>query len=250
MSKTIIIFAQPKSSRNLLCEILESFPRLRVLNEFFSTYDCADPDTLLFLNKEERIEFSHKFKTNNDTASLIDAITENPKEALELINQLDTRPKVIKIHNHHLSQFKLHFLFDLEDTIFITVKRKNRLKRFVSHMQAGKIQKWFKVDTSDVKILTTAEDFIKEEYKCVTYWEQVNSSLDKLGKNRLKLFYEDDFENLNQLEVLKKLQRYFSENNLTLEIDIKPITFFKQNNRNPKDVIGNWDWVKKNLGFD
>jgi hypothetical protein len=251
MSRLIIIFAEPRSGSNLLCEILECFSGLRVLNEFFSTHvSNSNPDSLLLLMDHERVRFSEEYNVPNETIPLIEAIRANPQRSLAIMDELDPRTKVIKIQRHYLDQFNLYFLFDLDDAIFITVKRRNKLRRFTSFMQAGKIEKWFKVDTSELKILTTADEFIKDEYSSIIYWEKVEKNLKSRNRTNLHLVYEDDFEHYDLDTILNRLQEYIKSNGLELDIVKKPITMFKQNNSRPQDVIGNWDWIKQNLGFD
>lgn len=251
MSRLIVIFAEPRSGSNLLCEILECFPGLRVLNEFFSTHiSNSDPDSLLLLKDHERVRFSEEYNVPNKTIPLIEAIRSDPQRSLAIMDELDPRPKVIKIQRHYLDQFNLYFLFKLPDAIFFTVKRNNRLKKFVSFMQAGFIEKWSKVDTSNVKILMTSDEYIKDEYTSVVYWDKVKENLKINNKIPYALTYEYDLEFYKLDYFLNKLQTYFKTEGLDLEIVKKPITTFKQNKSKPEDVIEHWKWIKLELGVD
>jgi LPS sulfotransferase NodH len=201
MRNNIVILCEARTGSNFLCELFYCFEPINVLGEFF-------------LESEDK----------------------NPVYAFD---ELQDTNHVIKVINTQISEYNLDFIFNTPNTYYIILERTNKLEQMASLKIAQKLQKWYGVDTSDMKIHidpTEYENFCMSSIQNYAYLKSKTS-----GKNVLEINYEDDLLNIDLSKTLSKIHNWLQEHDILLNYtEFIPKYNKKQNNNSIQDMILNY----------
>lgn len=239
--KIILMFCEPRSGSNVLCESMIMWDPMLVMWDFFAPFPPG-------------------FSTNNKTKDLeFDALADAylTKDELEITNCLQTSPRdgllsllrrsgkniVIKIHSWHLRELTLDSLFLIPETEVIILERRDVLKQYVSYIKAGKIGQWRYADTSDIKVEVDPYAYRLFVHETSAWYQKVRQSCDQHGKNRLELTYEDCLEMIStsQDPLISRIEPWFSSVGITATRNgYTPNRLKKQDLSKPEISITNW----------
>ena len=190
MRNNIVVLCEARTGSNFLCELFYCFEPINVLGEFF-------------LETEDK----------------------NPVYAF---NELKDTNHVIKIINTQITDYNLDFMFTMPNTHYIILERTNKLEQLASLKVAQNLQKWYGVDTSDMKIHIDPieyENFCISSVQNYTYLRKKTSD-----KNVLEINYEDDILNIDLPNTLHKIHSWLGEHDISLNYtNFVPMYNKKQN---------------------
>jgi len=251
--KLIIILCEPRTGSNLLNEALNLYAPMRTINEFFLNlgfYVREDfvPDDLphkTLLKKEERIQLFDFLKVEQENyPELIKKINITPVDALLKLYEVTQSNLVVKIHKHQLEELHLHELLHLPYTEVILLERTSRLHSHVSILKARQFDKWHNVDTSNIKVLVNAEEFIYEQEKSIEWYSGIKKQLS--SKEYLEINYEKDLENISKEHFYSLFDPWFEKIKLSVTKTNYELKYFKKQNNAPiEQSILNYDEIER-----
>lgn len=271
----IIILSDTRTGSSLVCEAFESFKNTTTLHDLYrynasvlyDAYTTEIPDNFNAFLDEEKIKLKEIIKTKRDVFKVDDIsryvgnfnseliigryIHTHPKEFLEsVIETLSPNHIVFKTHLYVWKVTDLDWLFDLPNTYFIVLERRSKLAQYTSLQIAQTTKKWNQYNTSHHRIEINPIDF--QEYKRVTergYDHFFIKELKKRKSNFLKLYYEDDLENIDSELFLERIQQWAASNGIILERNSRTFPEFmtKQNTTPLADQITNYKEVIQSI---
>lgn len=255
--KIILIISEPRTGSNLLTEALKLYCPFRIINEFYLSpsgfYIRPDhiPDDLphkKLIRDDERRELAGFLNTEQDDyISLITGIRSKPIDALRKLNELVPEHLVVKIHGFQFDELNLITLglLDLQEIQVVLLERSSRLHSYVSNQKARQFDKWHNVDTSNIKIKIDKEDFLKEQFRSLSWYADVRHNLHIRNKSYLEVNYEKDLEFINKQSFYNLFDPWFEKIKLPVtKTDYELKYFKKQNNSSIEHSISNYDEIK------
>jgi hypothetical protein len=250
--KLILILCEPRTGSNLLCEAMESYVDLQCINEFylspyFGLYVRQDhiPDDLphkdLLTLEQQECLFKFLNVEPNDYYNLLVNIYKEPITSLiELYNVTD-KTLVVKIMRKHFEDLGLDKLLELPFVEVILLERSNKLEEYVSHRKAIEHDKWYNVDTSNLKVTVDIEKFL-EKKKQSSHWYSI---LRHKLNNCLELNYEKDLQDFDQSQFCEKFNSWLTHIGVAINKTNHRMKFFKKQNNAPiEQSISNYDEIK------
>jgi len=244
----IVILSDARTGSSLVCEAFESFKNTATLHDLYwyngrVMYDAdtiAIPENLRGFLDEEKVKLKEIIKAKRDIFKIdnLSRYSGNANGELIIGRYAHTYPKeffesVVEVFSPNHVVFKTHlyvwkisdvdWLFDLPDTYFIVLERRSKLAQFTSLTVANKTKKWSRFNTSNERVHIDPMDF--QEFKRFTdrgYDHFFIKQLEKRNSNFLKLYYEDDLENIEPELFLEKIQYWMLSNGVNLERNNTP----------------------------
>lgn len=252
MKKLILILSEPRTGSNLLCEALNLYSQMRTVNEFFMDLghyinENHIPDDLphrsMFKPHEREQLFDFLNVKLNDWPELIKQINKNPIGAMNKINEIVPATVVIKVHLDHYEKLNLKEIIHEPYIEVILLERSSRLHSFVSLLKGRQINKWYGVDTSDIKVNVDPKEFIREQQRSLNWFKEVRESLS--SKNYLEVNYEKDLSNVNKESFYALFDPWFEKIKLSVNKSTYELQFYsKQDKQFIETSIMNYAEVK------
>ena len=267
----IVILSDARTGSSLVCEAFETFKNTATLHDLYwyngrVMYDAdtiAIPENLRGFLDEEKVKLKEIIKTKRDIFKIdnLSRYSGNANGELIIGRYIHTYPKeffesVVEVFSPNHVVFKTHlyvwkisdvdWLFDLPDTYFIVLERRSKLAQFTSLTVANKTKKWSRFNTSNERVHIDPMEF--QEFKRFTdrgYDHFFIKQLEKRNSNFLKLYYEDDLENIEPELFLEKIQHWMLSNGVNLERNatLFPKKMIRQNRTPLKNQITNYEEV-------
>jgi hypothetical protein len=249
--KIILLFCEPRTGSNILCESMYMWKPIKVLWDFFvpsQTYkgfpmtNCIDSNILR--------DLYDSYKIDNSVDKLITCFQTNPSVGLQKLIDILEKNIVIKLHGWHFKELTLDNLLKIDNVEVIILQRTDLLQQYVSYHKAVIKGEWRNVNTTNMKISIDINEFLKFKEYTNNWYNQVLESCTMNNKIPLNLIYETDISNINNdSSILKcKINEWANIVNLNLiETEYVPNRIIRQDYSNPKDSIINWDDIKYQL---
>lgn len=255
MKKLILILAEPRTGSNLVCEALHLYSQMRIVNEFFLDIgfyinENHVPDDLphknVFRPWEKEKLFNFLNVELNNWPELIKQINKNPIGAMNIINQIVPQTVVIKVHREHFIKLNLKEIIHEPYVEVILLERTSRLHSFVSLLKGRQINKWYSVDTSDIKVTVDPEAFIFEQQRSLNWYKELRELLS--SKNYLEINYEKDLSNVNEESFYALCNPWFEKIKLPVNKNKYELQFYSKQDKRPiEQSIINYDVIKNTL---
>lgn len=255
--KLIVILCEPRTGSNLLCEAVESYSSLQCISEFYLSpysglYVKKDnvPDDLphkdmLSLEQQDSLFTFLNIQDRNHYEMLVN-IYNNPIDALLELYKITDKTLVVKIMRLQFNELDLDRLIDFPFVEIIVLERSNKLEEYVSHMKAIEHNKWFNVDTSNIKIKVDVDKFLKRLNESNDWYLKIRQHLIIANKNYLELNYETHLLEFDQEEFCKMFDIWLEKINITTDKTNHKMHFFKKQNNAPiENSISNYDEVMR-----
>ena len=269
----IVILSDARTGSSLVCEAFESFKNTSTLHDLFwyngrVMYDentIAIPENLRGFLDEEKTKLKEIIKTKRDIFKIdnISRYSGNANGELIIGRYIHTYPKeffesVVEVFSPNHIIFKTHlyvwkisdvdWLFDLPDTYFIVLERRSKLAQYTSLAIANKTKQWSRYNTSNERVHIDPIEF--QEFKRFTdrgYDHFFIKQLKKRKSNFLKLYYEDDLENIDPEVLLEKIRHWMLSNGVNLERNttLFPRKMIRQNTTPLENQITNFKEVNQ-----
>lgn len=251
--KTILLFCEPRTGSNILCESMYMWKPIKVLWDFFvPRKDYAGFPILHSMSHTERQTLFEAYNTEI-IDELIDNIQLNPSTALLTLTSIFNQNLIIKLHSWHFKKMTLNSLLSIKDVEVVILTRKNILQQYVSYIKAGSINKWRNVDTTNIRVDIDINEYIQFRNQTTQWYEQVVNACCQHNKKYLELTYEDDLANISvsRNELIRKFNSWFEIVNIDVEqTEYLPHRVMKQDYSNLIDSIKNWELIKDNLPIE
>lgn len=256
--KIILILSEPRTGSNLLCEALNLYSHMRTVNEFFldlghyiNENHVPDdlPHKIMFKAHERKQLFDFLNVELNNWPELIKQINNNPISAMNKINQIvpPDVTVVIKVHRDHFEKLNLKEIINEPHIEVILLERSNRLHSFVSLLKGRQINKWYGVDTSDIKVTINLQEFINEQQRSLNWFKEVRELLS--SKEYLEINYEKDLLNINKASFYSLLDPWFKKIKLPVNKSNYELKFYSKQDKQPiEHSIANYDEIKHIAG--
>lgn len=244
--KNIIIFAEPRTGSNLLCEVFHQYTSVKVFYEFFINFvDKKDIPHYTTMSEFERNFFAKCAGIPNDITSFITFLRAYPYRSLMLLDAIFKKYKIIKIHDFIFDNLNMEFLLDDPETKFILLNRTSKIKQYISNQQADYLKQWHHADTSNIKITVDAEKFLKFKQASVEWYSRIENLLIEKNHNFLRVNYEEDLENIDQDLLTSKINNWLESNGISSATNDYKLNFFKkQNLASPEETITNYQEIQ------
>jgi hypothetical protein len=255
MKKIILILCEARTGSNLLCEALNLYAPMRTVNEFFLEIgfyinENHVPDDLphknMFRPWEKEQLFNFLNVELNDWPELIKQINKNPIGAMNKINQIVPQTVAIKVHKEQFEKLNLKEIIHEPYVEIILLERSNRLHSYVSLLKGRQIDKWYGVDTSDIKVTVNPAGFIIEQQRSLNWYKEIRELLG--SKNYLEVNYEKDLSNINKTSFYALFDPWFEKIKLPVNKSNYELQFYSKQDKQPiENSILNYDVIKNTL---
>jgi hypothetical protein len=255
MKKLILILSEPRTGSNLLCEALNLYSPVRTVNEFFLDIgpyinENHVPDDLphknMFRPSEREQLFNFLNVKHNDWPELIKQINKNPIGAMNKINEIIPQTVIIKAHREHFIKLNLKEIINEPFIAVILLERTSRLHSFVSLLKGKQIDKWYGVDTSDIKVTVDPQAFEFEQQRSLNWFKEVRELLS--SKDYLEINYEKDLSNINKTSFYALFDPWFEKIKLPVNKSNYELQFYSKQDKQPiENSILNYDVIKNTL---
>jgi|LauGreDrversion4_2_1035121.scaffolds.fasta_scaffold21318_5 hypothetical protein len=255
--KIILILSEPRTGSNLLCEALNLYSNMRTVNEFFLDIgfyinENHVPDDLPHKNMFKAHERKQLFDFLNveldNWPELIKQINKNPIGAMNKINEIVPANVivVIKVHRDHFEKLNLKEIINEPNIEVILLERSNRLHSFVSLLKGRQINKWYGVDTSDIKVVVDPQEFINEQQRSLNWFKELRELL--RSKEYLEINYEKDLSNISKESFYSLCDPWFEKIKLPVNKSKYELKFYSKQDKQPiEHSIINYDVIKNTL---
>ena len=193
--RLVCILAVGRSGTNHLATLLDSVPEIDSRRELFN------PRQSYHMRREELAELAHRtradFPLSSQSRKAVRVICRRPDLVMDcLVDHLRPQKRVLsfKVLSSQLSVRQIrNAILKRPDTLVVFLRRRP-IDSFISRRKAQALQRWTKVDTTDLKIEIDAADFLKWWRRSARWYRRLEAACWRMGKPVHYLSYEDDID--------------------------------------------------------
>ena len=156
----------------------------------------------------------------------------------------------IKIQNYQLDGLDIPKIISLPFVEVLLLERTNKIKQYVSGLQAESINNFSQVDTSNLKVTVNVNQYRDSKRRSHLFYALVKYTLFVSNKKYLHIIYERDLENFSIINVQDMISTWLSSMSISSEYSGTKIPFIKQNKSLLCDVIENYDTIQEYIKED
>lgn len=227
--KRLVILAAPRTGSNWLCTLLDSHPEILCHHEIFN------PDGIHYSisHRNGALDFGTVTERDADVEAVLDRIWEqNLGSAVVGFKMTRGQSPVV-----------LRRVLEDPEIRKIVVRRRNRVKTFVSEQVAAATGEWESYpdsprSTQPIRVGVDADGLQRHIAQNEQFYDEIDAVLQSTRQEALSVTYED----LNADEERRRLLRFLDVEDMPLSGATR-----KQLSRNLRDVISNFDELAATL---
>ncbi|MEZ5831878.1 MAG: sulfotransferase [Dongiaceae bacterium] len=191
--KLVCILGVGRTGTNHLATVLSKVPGIDSRRELFN------PDRIWMMHPHELAEIARRvgkpLPCSPEDRQTINAIRRQPGLALDCLVDLmapERRVLVFKVFRDQLSVRQVKkAIISRPDTAIVFIRRRP-IDTYVSHRKAGRINKWVKVDTTQMKVEIDPRKYLRWWRQTTAWYRGLEAACWSMGKPFHEMTYEED----------------------------------------------------------
>ena len=229
IKKNIIILSFARTGSNYISSLLANNNKERI--KFIS--EPFHPEGCIGLSQQDAIILGNKYNLEVDHFSDLNLVKEIHNKPTSLIFKVHKHLMkneeyfMFKVFHDHLNISQLKELLKFPFNKIFILKRRP-IDMFISLCKAQKLNKFYKIDTTDLGIKIDLKRFLKYHFT-IKKWYAIYKKLSLKHKGKIDIIDYDEFTGFNEVETYHILKNKLTSIGINLNPDFNTSSeFFKQ----------------------
>jgi len=212
--RLLCVVGIPRTGTNYLCSVLNRFSGIEGRFEIFH------PNRSYSMHPVELLELSRllgkRFVASPEDPEAVRTIRSHPELALECILRLmppSKRLLTFKVFSHHLTAAQVTEAIVARPDAMIVFVRRRPVEAYISHQKALALGKWSQIDTTDLEIRISAENFLQWWQQAADWYLSLEAACWAYGKRFNRLSYERDID-IAPAHLVQRLKALLASNGI------------------------------------